>query len=136
MGLKILWDSRFWHSENDDNIVLERKMDNNKTKKESKRLVTFAHVWTRFPASWLGQIFKRGNASCEDSLIRQIFLGNFIAALKMKLAVHPNDYLAIADMSEGIRMLVHNQTSMPLPDTAGINIPTGFDTRVAILRVS
>ena len=39
------------------------------------------------------------------------------------------------DVTEGMRLVVHNQTTMPVPETQGINIPTGFDTRVVIKRV-
>ena len=58
-----------------------------------------------------------------------------LVALMLKLMVQPLEYVAVTEMSEGIRLVVHNQTSMPFPDGEGINIPTGFDTRVAIQRV-
>ena len=46
-----------------------------------------------------------------------------------------SEYLDIFDVTEGMRLVVHNQTTMPVPETQGINIPTGFDTRIVIKRV-
>ena len=63
------------------------------------------------------------------------FSFTIFAALLLKLIVQTSEYLDIFDVTEGIRLVVHNQTTMPVPETQGIHIPTGFDTRVVIGRV-
>ena len=63
------------------------------------------------------------------------FSFTIFAALLLKLIVKTSEYLDIFDVTEGIRLVVHNQTTMPVRETQGINIPTGFDTWVVIKRV-
>ena len=49
---------------------------------------------------------------------------------------HSEEYIATIDGGAGMRILVHNQSTMPTADTKGIGVPTGFATSIAISRVS
>ena len=59
----------------------------------------------------------------------------FIIALQLSLFVNQDEYVrGIADEA-GIRLIIHNQTDMPLPDEQGINLKTGTKTSIGLTRV-
>ena len=59
----------------------------------------------------------------------------FIIALQLSLFVNQDEYVpGIAD-GAGIRLIIHNQTDMPLPDEQGINLKTGTKTSIGLTRV-
>ena len=59
----------------------------------------------------------------------------YILALKLEFFVDQDNYIpGIAD-GVGIRVVIHNQTDMPLPDEQGFNLPPGTKTSIGLNRV-
>ena len=57
------------------------------------------------------------------------------AAFKLELYIEQDDYVpGIAD-GAGVRLVIHNQTDMPLPDEQGINLQPGTKTSIGLTRV-
>ena len=54
----------------------------------------------------------------------------------LELYIEQNEYLPILSDVAGIRLVIHNQTYMPLPEKQGIVLATGFASNIAITRVS
>ena len=54
----------------------------------------------------------------------------------MKLFVEQYEYVKSLSDAAGVRLVVHNQTSMPFPEDDGINISPGTKTFVGLRRVS
>ena len=54
----------------------------------------------------------------------------------MKLFVEQFEYLKSVSDAAGVRLVVHNQTSMPFPEDDGISISPGTKTSVGLRRVS
>ena len=59
-----------------------------------------------------------------------------IVALHLTFIVHTDLYGPFENGGEGLRLIVHNQSSMPFPEVEGSYIPCGFLTDVAARRVS
>ena len=57
------------------------------------------------------------------------------AGLKLQIYVEQDKYIpGIAD-GAGIRLVIHNQTDMPLPNEQGINIQPGTKTSIGLTKV-
>ena len=54
----------------------------------------------------------------------------------LELYIEQNEYLPILSDVAGIRLVIHNQTYMPLPEKEGIVLATGLASGIAITRVS
>ena len=64
-------------------------------------------------------------------------ISNILVGLELEFYIEQKDYLPFdTTMAAGIRLLVHNQTYMPMLDDTGITLAPGFESNIGITRVS
>ena len=54
----------------------------------------------------------------------------------LELYIQQDEYLPILSDTAGIRLIIHNQTYMPLPEKEGIVLSPGVSSNIAITKVS
>ena len=59
----------------------------------------------------------------------------FLVGLSLELYVEQDEYMELLTDSAGIRLMIHNQTSMPFPEDQGLSVRPGTKTFVGIKKV-
>ena len=84
-----------------------------------------------YPGIWC-LVFRVDNVCVEINCIWQ----TAFPGLVLELYIGQNEYLPILSDVAGIKLLIHNESYMPLPEKEGVVLSPGFASDIAIVRVS
>ena len=60
----------------------------------------------------------------------------FISGLTLELNIEQSEYIAAMSPDAGVKIVIHERGTYPVPEDAGLSLPPGYKTSIGIDKVS